>query len=770
MQGAEGVEVDDGLIPADITRDSELAAHAADADAHHAPTPPYQLPKKVVEIEGAFVGGGWSDSETAQVSDSISSTRHTASAITGLTYVTFRTQPSPNSAANQYIAVRILLADKPKVLARQIRLTEGERDNPEPYDPNILLTAVDHVTDSGDYAYYSVLDADGFVSDDATWVQDIEPFHIDPSYVEEGDDNAFKGQAWTPNEDSLLGSTSSTTPYTLHNNNIRTVSSWGNSHAVGATTGGFYIPVRIPTAEKVRLGHYRLHSSRDNSYKSITNFVVDNAGYGLYNIFFPAGAATTITMEDRIDHVFDDDNYTINLPQLADVDALINDRFAYVEDGRLKFYPLIAGSSAVSVNGRTIDVDQTAFDALQLGSPESSHIYTFAANVKQVPTQVFNIQEDNIIKVSIEIANRWYSFSVPSAFLRLMATTAKPTGNAGADTITTSIDAAVLDCDGTDIFFMRASDNTLVVACSAAVTATIRIYEVGGVLGQGARQQIATSHAPRFWDGYYVAPVGTTPTLPLTFDGVVWGGNAGWVRPRPTSIPAGTELWFGSGEAYYNPTATFDWTTRNVEVHPVNDIRYATVPNPMQASEIQSTPPATGGFWQAYDAVTGWPPRWNPLSLDPAWAYLDRVRWQPNAANSTASIDFPTQDARDLEAITLWLNMYNAGGHSIWYRVPFPLDPLPNIQAAARGTVTINHINGGEMSWEHRAEQAEIIFSDFSRHGGVAQANYQKFGCNWQFQSRTPGGTSFDRIAFSTPAVYASSIVWELELWVKRKR
>ena len=51
----------------------------------------------------------------------------------------------------------------------------------------------------------------------------------------------------------------------LHNNNIRTVSTFGNAHAVGATTNGFYVVVRIPVADATAdaLEHYRLTSSRD---------------------------------------------------------------------------------------------------------------------------------------------------------------------------------------------------------------------------------------------------------------------------------------------------------------------------------------------------------------------------------------------------------------------------------------------------------------------------------------------------------------------------
>ena len=55
------------------------------------------------------------------------------------------------------------------------------------------------------------------------------------------------------------------------------------------------------------------------------------------------------------------------------------------------------------------------------------------------------------------------------------------------------------------------------------------------------------------------------------------------------------------------------------------------------------------------------------------------------------------------------VNMYNAGGHDEWYRIPFLVEPLTSVIAAVRGSTGLTNQNGGEMSWEHRVSPADML-------------------------------------------------------------
>ena len=921
----------------------------------------WQQSKKGKEVEDAFEGGGWTNSLTAQVSSTIKvgSVPHTAGEITGLTYVTFRTQPSPNSAPG-YIAVRILLQDKAKVALGQIRTTEGERANPLPYDPNILLTDAMHVTDSGDYAYYSVLDADGFVSDDATWVQDIEPFHLDDRYVEISANDVFDAQAWAASTGNLLGATTSSTAYTQHNNNIRTVTLWGNSHAVTATTGdGFYIPVRIPIADRGALAHYRLTSTRDSSVHAITasDYVVDSTDgtYALYNVHFPAGAATTIALEEREEHLFDPRKGTINFVQLGDTPAAYGTAGHVVQINAaangLEFGAAdtdLSGVRAGAGLARTPATGESATGTvtLSLGTQDGTGTTALGAAVVTITNQNFNnrnsvvagtwnIPEAGEFSVKVEIGGVDYTGQFFAEDLR--GVNSSTVGTTTTDTGTNYLPVRVRDETGGGSLWLRllrtagneahyatniniqgvnitirpvivqgliednawpspeyhrlAADVNLPVGASndapgawteiwrytnsggtewngligwsinptASWTATsgaqrggadfrvrqmnssdtqvrVLISEAAAYVrngntgyanlsrhgdfsdvwsvelpvgdyviiegrgysqvrsagqtidilatetdfftqetiagsGAAAAQQVASSSAPRYLRVWRRAAANVTPTLPAEFSGVAWTNISGWnFFPVTGTTPAGQALWYGEVEAVHTPGATMDWQT-TATVKPANDVRFSTVQNPRTDAAISATPPASGGYWQFYDAATGWGTRWFPLETEPDWSFLDQVDWRPNAVGSTANIDFPNLDTAQYSGLAFLVFIYNSGGHDVSEIINFQLEPLPPISAVAPGTVTIRDTDGGNMTWERRVSPAGIEWGDFNLPGGANQANYGKFGCNFQLQHRSATGTSrIDRVAFSSPAVYRTTadIRWRIELWARR--
>ena len=119
-----------------------------------------------------------------------------------------------------------------------------------------------------------------------------------------------------------------------------------------------------------------------------------------------------------------------------------------------------------------------------------------------------------------------------------------------------------------------------------------------------SQQQVSRSLAPKEFRRWRRAPINTTPTLPLGFDGVVWTGATGWNEYPVTGVtPADQQVYHGQGEAVYNPLATFDWTVRNVSVEPADRVRFSTVRNPTSNSQITSTPTC---FWRMDKLLHYW--------------------------------------------------------------------------------------------------------------------------------------------------------------------
>ena len=945
-------DIDDARIPADIARDSEVATaittHAADEDAHHAPPTWRTLadkPDDADEVFAAFVGDGWVNSNTAQVADSTKATAYDTSDITGLTYVTFRTNPSPNAGAG-YIAVRILLQDKEKVGSNQLRIIEGNRTLPGDDADITLLNDSQHVVDSGDYAYYTI-SLPRFVADEAIWVQHKEPFHLSSSDVILDDVNdVFDAQAWTQSTSSLLGATTSTTPYTEHNNNIRTVNLWGNSHAVGAQAQRFFIPVRIPIADKSALGHFRIHSSRDNTYKAITGHVVDDASYAYYNIEFPGGDATTLTMQDREDHVFDPRKGTIRFPQLADtpenytgqagkilevnsgadalvfadkpegevytggtgiqisnanvisvsaehvrgtnhlgtaVQTIVNQNFQtshpqavtptipwvvpsqgqfnlrtnvnnslrtlefqfFAEDFRA--LPSTTAAAATHTAGNSLDFEiQDGVYLRIFRTPDNVAIYRASQDASNVDITVQPIltvglttyatssiedaaHEDLAADVNLPVPNSVpfvaYEYGAWTEIYRYTATDDDehwiiggnfemkpdwPSNNGDRasaqirirhmnsanvqqrellhpstkyfrnhrdpvqDVGFQAVEPADLDTGDYIVFEGRAA-RQLAGAGNVVVEHENSTFwrvprEIGITEASTGQQMAGQGFRPQTeWTLWKRAAIATTPTANVGYDGAALTQLDGWqFLPITGTSGAGETIYYNRLRIAAAPGTSPGYVTFN-SVSPATNVRFSTTPTPTSPTQITSEPPASGiGYINYYDPANGWGRQWIQFGYASDWTYLDRVTWRPDSATSTANIDFPVLDTARYRAFAIVLKQYNAYGQDISDTVRFEFSPMPLISAAARGTVTIAHDNGGELYWKRREDKWEVM-SDFSLFTGANRGDYGFFGANFQFQAQTPGTTSVDRLHFSTPQVYQSSrsIVHALELWVR---
>ena len=252
--------------------------------------------KKLLEILTAFLDGGWESSSEAEVSSTIKfgTSRHTASELTALSYSGSRTNPSPNAGAG-FLGFRVRLYRKSDADDGKFRATEANFSDPDDirYSQNYLTSTSNYVTSDNDWAYYSIA-FPRFIADEMLRPEELDPFGLDPKYVEKQIADVFDQQSWATTEGEYLFRGSSTLPYGEHNNNIRTLSgTWGSTHAVGSTSGGFNLAVRIPVGDKDALEHFRLTSSVDSSIHAITpgQHVVDDATYAYYNVNFPASGA-----------------------------------------------------------------------------------------------------------------------------------------------------------------------------------------------------------------------------------------------------------------------------------------------------------------------------------------------------------------------------------------------------------------------------------------------------------------------------------------------
>ena len=786
-----------------------IRAHANLPNVHHAPPFTAAQIRKLLEVAAIFHEGGWVNSTTAQVSTTvkIGSAPHTAGELTGLTYAASRTNPTPSSNAG-YIGVRVPSSERADADAGKLRVVQLSQEDATPARL-VELGSATFVAESSGNAYYSAPFAE-FVGDETTRVQELDDFGIDGRYLHVSGEldahdrrvlNSFEEAVWENSTATLSG------PSTLAFNPSVTATAFTATKTVPPQTQAFHMAVAIPIGRKDDHARFRiaaLPTGEDEHYGDLGRHITDTAMSAIYEVRFSASTAPqTMRVQELDEHHIDTDNIHINFEELHNTPLTLvgqNGKLLIVNAAgdAIAFAELMPGSNAVRINGLTIDVDQTAFDILQIGAAQNSVTQTFLVNATSnrpsrvvLPGGAFNIEENNIIIVEWEINGRRQSRPVHSAVLRHNATIGAKTGTeASGDQyypITIGWDSSG---NRQELRLYRSADNELILggalvtptngytritdsAPHTAFVAEIRLYELGGNAGAANRQQQIVSLAPKFWTGYLETAANVTPNLPIGFDGAHWTGVDAWSRdPLPGATPAGRIRWFGSAEVAHNPMATFDWTVVTKNVRPINDIRFATVEDPRNDSQIQSTPPANGGYWQPYDASTGWGRHWFPLGVDPLWRYLDAADWRPDAIGSTANIDFPEQDAANLDGISLIVNVYNSGGHDVFYRIPFTLEPLPNVQAAAAGTVTQTELNGFEVHWEHRVRSADIFFSDLNLPGGANQANYHLVAFNGQLQHRTsPGGTRFNRIALKAPGVWRATrdIRWRVELRVRTK-
>ena len=741
----------------------------------------------------SFTDGGWTASADAMVSTTNKSgaTPHTLAELQALHYEATHRNPSPNAGAG-FIGVRVSLARETEAEAGKFRVAMLSGDGR--VGLNTALSDGTHIGDDNRYAYHSVPFV-RFVSDEVMTPEELDPFELDRRYAnpltadEQRLLNAFNETVWENTATAQAAiSPASTTPYGAHNNRIDAPTlTYAASVTVPAQANPFYVGFRIPIGRKASIARYRIEATptgEDVHYNVVRQHVADGANHAYFLVRFGASAVAQVLQAQMLDeHHIDTDEVHINAHELHDVpDSYIgSEGKSFVIKGDhsgVEFADRVASvastSDALSVGGTaravTLTVDQTAFETLQLGAPESTHVFTFAQNggdgVKQVPTQAFNIHPDNIIKVLVTIGNDWYPFSVPSAFLRLLGTTAKPTGVSANDRATSTTDKVVLDCDGRDILLMRAPDNTIITASPQAITATIRLYEVGGIAGR-AGQQAIDSRAPRvdwFWRS---VSGGATPTFAGQFDGVTWRNLGTWRRfPVTGSLGAGEAYWYARARSVYNPASTFDWNSTGV-VYPAASARFSRSEFPTTPAHILSAPPTDGSDYYVQYYLGGG--QWSPFSLVVGAPHgLDLIassNWHPDSR--TARIHWDTAFTRfdTLKGIHVELGLYNQfldqflESESFFFPAASLVSRARSVPPALPPPASVPGSNLQIHLQRYGASYGQITTLPTQDHGAD---NYSQggFGLALEFASGTAGRTAFgfDRLVAYSPETYNAAL------------
>ena len=781
---------------------------------------------KLQHIINSFVNGGWGYDDDAQTVEVATNTdppaatpKHTASAIVALTgWAANRTRAGFASGPAR-LPLRIPLDQKPDVAAGRIRAVYGDLDADSADVGTVVVTEADWVTDSGNYAYYSV-QVPGIGRSEMVRVERATPFEFNTDFLKVLNEqdrallDSFTVGVWETTATAQLTG-ASTIPYGGPGQNyIAQVSlPYAASQMIAAQSQAWNVAVRIPVGQKGNLRRYRIkveQLGQDPSYQAITaaQHVVDAATWAYYNVPFRiTGAALDLSLELLSEHHINTDNIQINIEELHNVpDSLVGQAgkvLAVVSaENAMEFTDylrqLLPASTAITITPNasdprivTIGVDQTAFDHLQVGPPvsgataQSFHNSGSAGSYtmdKINPTQTFTVHENNLIIVETDVGTGKYGALVESVFLRRLPAIASKTGALAATDRTYPIELGY-DASGNRrvLHLFRYSDNTLGVAGELVTTAGVRtvvsgsspptaftadyaLREVGGVAAAAAQQVDSRSEKIRWAWGDF--PSGTTPTAPFTFDGVVFG-NTGptWAFGNEVGVPAaGRERWYARAIASYTPGTGSDWSVQTT-VLPARYVRFSADEVPYTAAHYLDSPPAgTGSYYVQYYLGDGHWSDWRlVVGASEGWQQVAYADWHPESRNSQIWWDLADGWTRfdQLEGFRAELTLWNSFRDARLDTAIFDL-PVESMVARARGSTSTPpneatvYGSVGLIHLERYGDHFGVISSLRTQDRGT---DYSRGGVNVavEYNSSISGRTAFgfDRIRVFYPASYA---------------
>lgn len=800
---------------------------------------------KLAEVLATYVEGGWSTDDAGQTVAVATNTdppaatpKHTASQILALTGWAANRQRTGFASGPARLPMRIPIDQKASVAAGRIRVAYGDFGAGDALAiVGVVVTEDDHVTDSGNYAYYSV-QVEGIGRSEYVRVESFEPFRFNDDFLKVLNDedrqllDSFTVGVW---EDTVAAEMTgaSTTPYGGPGQNYIAQPSlaYAASQSISSQAQGWNVAVRIPLAQKSTPERYRLEveiAGRDTTYQPIleSQHVVDAGGWAYYNVHFrTTGVAVALQMQALSAHHINPKNIQINVTELHDTpDSYTGQarnvlRVSPAENGMVfdrALRNLRGGSAAVSITDDTqgaavgaidkvIDIDQTAFDVLQINSAQTSALNQSFHNTgsagsytlnKIVPTQAFPIHENNLIEIKVEIGGATIPLSVPSAFLRDKASIASKAGALASGDETVEFPLG-WDSSGNRrvLHLFRYSDNTLGLAGELLTTAGVRtvisgsspptaftadyeIYEVGGVPASPSEQVQGHGDVIReFWGDY---AVGVTPVPAPTFDGVVFS-NLGSLRPgTEVGTPAvGMARWYVNLRAYYNPGTGSDWSV-TATVRSADRVRFSTSDDPTQVAGWLTSPPAGhgnyyisyyigGGIWSLPRLVVG---------ASEGYEAVGTASWHPESRNSQIWFDLPNWERFDgLEGFRVELTLWNSFRDAKLDSAIFDF-PVESMVAQARGsTLSIPNEatvygSAGLVHLERYGDHFGVISSLRTQDRGT---DYSRGGLNWvvEYNSSLSGRTAFgfDRIRVFYPASYApaNALRYGLKISIKRR-
>ena len=706
---------------------------------------------KLQHIINSFVNGGWGVDTAAQTAEAATNTdppgptpKHTASAIVALTGWAADRRRIGFASGPTRMPLRIPLDQKPDVAAGRVRIAYGDFDTTDV--AAVPVAEGDWVTDSGNYAYYSVLFAEGLGRDVDVRVERATPFEFSDDFLKVLNDqdrallDSFTVGVWESTTTAELTG-ASTTPYGGPGDNYIAQASlpYAATQTIPSQSQAWNVGVRIPVGQKGNLRRYRIEvdpSGQDTTYQAITahQHVADVGAWAYYNVAFRiTGRAVDLSLELLSEHHIDTNNIQINFSELHDTpDSYVGagGKAAVVKRDEsgieyVEFVQGVSGTSAALVFAPDPDnprlwrgtVDQSAFDHLQVGAPVSGasaqafHNSGSAgayAMAKVNPTQTFTVHENNLVIVETDVGTGKYGDLVESVFLRRLPAIASKAGSLAATDRTYPIELGY-DASGNRrvLHLFRYTDNTLglagelvttagartVIAGSTpptAFTADYALREVGGVAAAAAEQVDSRADKIRWAWGDF--PSGTTPTAPFTFDGVLFG-NTGptWRFGNEVGTPAaGRERWYARAIASYTPGTGSDWGVQ-ATVYPARLVRFSADEVPFTAAHyLSSPPPGTGSYYVQYYIGGGQWSDWRlVVGASEGWQQVAVADWHPESRNSQLWWDLADGWTRfdHLEGFRGELTLWNSFRDVRLDTAIFDL-PVESMVARARGSTS----------------------------------------------------------------------------------
>ena len=324
-----------------------------------------------------------------------------------------------------------------------------------------------------------------------------------------------------------------------------------------------------------------------------------------------------------------------------------------------------------------------------------------------------------------------------------------------------------MEIDGGTLYLMRTATNTLIYACSLALSnVTVNIYRPGGASSQQGMQALAfTRSSPTervtLWQ-WVVAGSSPSPSN-LGYDGVTYTGNAGNWRYRIGTQPTPNHVLYAEDIQWQQPTSGTSgaWTLQFRNVYPAQSIEFSSVQFPDDpANQITATHTAASRYRRFYLGAGNWT-AFFPIEGPITWVELIPTQHWDLYARSGALL-VPTHTMGEDVFEGTWQLKFSVNGPQIHQQVGFYEAIWQGLSSPApMGTtgVSIATLTAqGENNPTDGIYRSSVIGSQAAtRNNGIGQRD--PFAFNFHFErgaGDTLGGSRFSAVRFYNPSSWAT--------------